>query len=317
MSFSAPAAAARALELARLHRAAHLRGGSYLLRWLGTALTQPRQPPAHPLPAVRPGELAVTWIGHASVLLRFGQSHIVCDPVLSRWAGGVKRAIEPGLGAPELDVDLILISHAHPDHLDHTTLARLPRRATIVTPPRCADLVADIGFARVLELAHGTSMAHHGVRVTAHPVRHEGGGLRHRGASCYVLEGDGPSLLFVGDSAYFSGFAEIGARHAPEVALLPIGGYMPASFRSRHMSPLDALYAFEDLGATALVPIHHGTFPLSTEPLAAPATWLRELVAERDLAHAVRLLPPGGSIVFAHDPGAGADKAVASARTPE
>ena len=305
--------AARAAELARLHREARLQGGSYLRRWLETALRPARLAPAHPLPPVGPDELAVTWIGHASMLLRYQSSRIACDPVLSTWAARVKRAIEPGLGAPELDVDLILISNAQGDHLDVATLARLPRRATVVTPPRVGELVAHLGFARVLELAHGTSMVHHGIQVTAEAVRHHVRGLRHRGSSCYLLEGDGPSALFVGASGYFSGFAEIGARFGPDVALLPIGGYLPGWLRAHHMSPLDALYAFEDLRSTALVPIHHSTFPLSSEPLDAPVAWLRDLAAERDLAHAVRVLEPGASIVFSRGP----DKGVASGQRPE
>jgi hypothetical protein len=105
-------------------------------------------------------------------------------------------------------------------------------------------------------------------------------------------------VFLCGDGAWFSGFAEIGAQHAPDIALLPIGGYAPRSFRERHMSPLDALYAFEDLHARLMIPIHHGSFALSYERLDEPARWLRELVADRGLQDHVKILEPGETEVF-------------------
>ncbi len=75
--------------------------------------------------------------------------------------------------------------------------------------------------------------------------------------------------------------------------MLPIGGFMPRSFRDRHMSPLDALYAFEDLRSRMLVPIHHGAFPLSYERLDEPARWLVELATERGLRDHVQMMSAG------------------------
>jgi hypothetical protein len=86
------------------------------------------------------------------------------------------------------------------------------------------------------------------------------------------------TVYVAGDTGYFSGFAEIGRRFRPDVALLPIAGYEPASFREEHMSPLDAVYAFEDLGARVLIPTSYGSFPLSYEPLGAPLEWLHEIM---------------------------------------
>jgi L-ascorbate metabolism protein UlaG (beta-lactamase superfamily) len=103
----------------------------------------------------------------------------------------------------------------------------------------------------------------------------------------------GPSLYLCGDSGYFSGFADVGKRFAPDIAFLPIGGFYPNSFRSRHMSPLDALFAFEDLRSRLLVPIHHGAFPLSYEKLDEPARWLLELATSRNLRDHVKLMTAG------------------------
>jgi L-ascorbate metabolism protein UlaG (beta-lactamase superfamily) len=105
------------------------------------------------------------------------------------------------------------------------------------------------------------------------------------------------SAFFVGDSGYFSGFRDVGLRMRPDVALLPIAGYEPPSLRATHLSPLDALSAFEDVGAALLVPIGHGSFPLGYEPLHAPLEWLLELGRERGLGERLAVLDPGGSTV--------------------
>ena len=92
-----------------------------------------------------------------------------------------------------------------------------------------------------------TDLEVRGVHVIACPVSHGDGELARGNA--YVVRGIGPSLYLCGDTGYHAGFAETGKQFAPDIAMLPIGGFLPASFRTRHMSPLDALYAFEDLRA--------------------------------------------------------------------
>jgi L-ascorbate metabolism protein UlaG (beta-lactamase superfamily) len=136
-------------------------------------------------------------------------------------------------------------------------------------------------FVEVVELSPGNVLEHGDLQVTAVPVRHSGA---RRGACGYVVRAQGTCLYFAGDTGYFSGFAEIGRRFRPDVALLPIAGYEPSAFRDEHLSPLDAVYAFDDLGARVLVPIGYGSFPLSYEPLDAPLAWLRQVARDRGLA---------------------------------
>jgi L-ascorbate metabolism protein UlaG (beta-lactamase superfamily) len=231
---------------------------------------------------------------------------VLTDPNLESWLLGLHRAWEPGL-IPEAmpPLDIVLVSHAHHDHLVRPSLRKVAQGATCVVPPRCADLVSDLGFARVVELPVGESFAHEELEVTAVAARHWGTRMladyRRRGYGGYVVRGDGPSAYFAGDTAYFSGFAEIGARFAPDLALLPIGAYSPPHFRRAHMSPLDALYAFQDLGARALIPIHYGSFALSHEPLDEPPSWLRELAREYDLSDRVIVLDHGQSHLIEAD----------------
>ncbi len=298
---------ARAGELAKLHRSVPIERyrslvGHWVSRWF-----RPPIPARHaPLPAVQPGTVSLTFGGHATVLARYPSLSIAFDPMLGRWVGGVRRAVEPGLTTSDFDgVGLVLISHRHADHLHIPTLKKLPRRtATIVVPAGGAAWVSSLGFARVIELAPGADLELRGIQVIAYATSHGDDDLA-RGISYVVRPApttDGaptaPSVYLCGDSGYFSGFADIGERFAPDIAMLPIGGFYPTSFRDRHMSPLDALYAFEDLRARLLVPIHHGAFALSYERLTEPARWLTELAAARGVRDHVLVMAAGQSEQF-------------------
>jgi L-ascorbate metabolism protein UlaG (beta-lactamase superfamily) len=267
--------------------------GHWITRWF-----RPPRPAtiSDPITA-KAGECVVSFGGHATVIARYEKLGIAFDPMLGRWVGGVRRAVEPGLAPGDFeDIGLVLISHRHADHLHIPTLKKLPRKATtIVVPAGGAAWVSALGFARVVELAPGSDFEIRGVQVMGYATSHGEGDLA-RGLS-YVVRptGDmtGPSLYLCGDSGYFSGFADVGKRFAPDIAFLPIGGFYPNSFRSRHMSPLDALFAFEDLRSRLLVPIHHGAFPLSYEKLDEPARWLLELATSRNLRDHVKLMTAG------------------------
>jgi L-ascorbate metabolism protein UlaG (beta-lactamase superfamily) len=119
-----------------------------------------------------------------------------------------------------------------------------------------------------------------------------------RGYGGFVLEHQGRKIYHAGDSAYFEGFAEIGKKIAPEIALLPIGAYHPASFRRVHMGPDEAMKAFKDLRAKIMVPMHFGTFKLSFESLEEPLRWLKEIAAQQKLTARVKILDEGVPQVF-------------------
>ena len=289
----------RAAELVKLHRNVPVeRYRSLIGHWIARWFRPPRPARLEPTPRLEPNQLAATFGGHATVLLRTDRLAIAFDPMLGRWIGGVRRAVEPGLAPGDLsDVRLVLISHAHTDHLHVPTLEKLPRGATLVVPAGVASYVSRLGFARVVELIPGSDLELRGVQVIACAASHGDHELA-RGISYLVRVDGGPSAYLCGDSGYFSGFADVGERFAPDIAMLPIGGFMPSSFRTRHMSPLDALYAFEDLRARLMVPIHHGAFALSYERLDEPARWLAELATARGLREHVLMLEAGQTARF-------------------
>ena len=285
-------ATTRAQELIRLHRQIPVRRypslvGHWMARWFRT----PAPATKDPIPSLVSGQVAVTFGGHATVIARYPGLAVAFDPMLGEWVGGVRRAVAPGVTPDDFsDVGLILISHRHADHLHIPTLRRLPRAATMVVPAGAAAWISRLGFARVVELQPGADLELRGVQVIATPTSH---GEDLASGLAYVVRGDGPSIYLCGDSGYFSGFADVGTRLSPDVAVLPIGGFLPASFRARHMSPLDALYAFEDLRARMMIPIHHGSFALSYERLDEPARWLVELAKSRGVRDHVLVMRPG------------------------
>jgi len=206
-------------------------------------------------------------------------------------------------------IDAVLVSHAHFDHLHRPslrTIARLTQRKTgkrplIIVPRHLRDLVSDLGFSRVVELEWWQTIQFGNIEITHTPSRHWGARIVrdvHRGYGGYVLRAGRHSIYHAGDTAYFDGFKEIGVRLRPEVALLPIGAYHPASFRNVHTSPEDALQAFVDLGARWMVPMHYGTFRLSYEPVDEPVQRLMTDAEDRGIENKIDVLEEGVTKLF-------------------
>src|SRR5580700_12156283 len=256
------------------------------------------------------GQLGVTFIGHSSFFLQIGGKNVLVDPNFARWIFVLKRLRRPGLRLRDLPpIDAVLVSHAHFDHLPRPslqTMATLTRRKTgkrpiIVVPRNVRDLVGDLGFSRVVELDWWQSLQLGSVEITHTPSRHWGARVVrdvHRGYGGYVLRAGGHSVYHAGDTAYFDGFAEIGARLKPELALLPIGAYHPASFRNVHTSPEDAIQAFLDLRALWMVPMHYGSFRLSYEPVEEPVQRLLADAERHGIAKKICVLEEGVTKLF-------------------
>jgi L-ascorbate metabolism protein UlaG (beta-lactamase superfamily) len=276
-----------------------------LLGLMARSLLLPTARPAGPGRAVEAaGGVSVTYVGHATALIRMDGVNVLTDPVYSSRLVLPKRLVAPGVALDALPrLDVVLVSHGHMDHLDVPTHRKLPKNGTVaVVAKNLADLVARHGYRDVIELPWGETITVRDVRITAVPVKHWG--TRNvwpddRGWTGFVLEHDGGTVFFPGDTAYFPGFRDYGRRWSIDVALLPIGAYEPPAFRRVHMNPEDALAALVDLDAGAMVPIHWGTFVVSYEPIDEPVSWLLELAAERGLTERVAVLRHGESRRFA------------------
>jgi L-ascorbate metabolism protein UlaG (beta-lactamase superfamily) len=271
-----------------------------MLRWLATRRKQrwPRwvEDEAAPGPpeAVGVGELALTFVNHSTFLLQMDGLNVLTDPVWSkrvsplRWAGP-QRVRAPGLAFERLpEVQLVLVSHSHYDHLDLATLRRLERRfrPLFLTGLGNGRLLRSRGLRRVEELDwwHSFCTAA-GVEVTMTPARHfSRRGLFDTNRSLwggFLLRDGRRTVYFAGDSAYGPHFAEIGRRcGGVDVALLPIGAYEPRWFMSaNHVNPEEAVRVHRDVGSRQSVAMHFGTFQLTDEPIDEPVRALGEALA--------------------------------------
>jgi L-ascorbate metabolism protein UlaG (beta-lactamase superfamily) len=255
--------------------------------------------------AVGPDEVGVTFIGHSSFLLQMGGKNILIDPVFAKRLVVLRRQRRPGLALKELPaIDVVLITHAHMDHLNLPSLRRVVRATRrlrgsapeIVVPRGVEDLVERLGFSRVNGMEWWQELVVAGLRVTMTPCRHWGARMfkdTHRGYGGYCVSSGGVTVYHSGDTAYFDGFKEIGRRLRPDVALLPIGAYFPDSYRAVHTSPEEALRGFVEVGAEWMIPMHFGTFRLGREPMEEPVMRLRAEALRVRIEDRVRVLAEG------------------------
>jgi L-ascorbate metabolism protein UlaG (beta-lactamase superfamily) len=266
---------------------------------------QPMTGSHRPVELVKSQDLGVTFIGHSSFLLQMDGRKVLIDPVFAKRLVVLRRQRRPGLLVEELPpIDLVLLTHAHMDHLDVSSLRRVIRATRhltgkspeVVVPKGVEDLVASLGFSQVHGLAWWEQIEVQKLQVTMTPCRHWGARMfrdTHRGYGGYVIEGTDHSVYHSGDTAYFDGFSEIGARLKPQVALLPIGAYFPDSYRTVHTSPEEAVRAFLELGARQMVPMHYGTFRLGREPMDEPLQRLKAEATRLGMNGKLKILEEG------------------------
>jgi L-ascorbate metabolism protein UlaG (beta-lactamase superfamily) len=241
----------------------------------------------------------LTYIGHATTLLRLDGVAILTDPMLRGWLGPLRRqgpAPDPGLPCI---ADLVLISHLHRDHLDLPSLRRLPAATPLVVPRAAARWVAKGGAEDIHELAIGETISVGDVELTGVRALHDGYRNRHRGAEIeplgYLIRRGGRTVYFAGDTDLFPEMAELGPV---DVALLPIWGWGP-SVNEGHLDPGRAARAAEAIGPRMAVPIHWGTFypaglrRLRPGPLTEPPREFARLVGRLAPDVEVRILEPG------------------------
>jgi len=243
----------------------------------------------------------VTWLGHSSFLIQIGGVNILTDPVLSEASYFFPRYLGPGISAEKLpNIDFVLISHNHPDHMDSGSLMKLKAHCgTSFLVPQGDKLWFDRrSFARVREytwwqqdsftLKNDTSSK---ITFTFLPSNHwslRGAWVFDKNRSLWgswLIEFNGHKIYFAGDTMYDSHFKEIAQEYPGiDVALMPIGPCEPRKWVAHsHLDADQAVKAFIDLQAKNFVPMHWGTFPMGTELFDTPILGLKK--SWREHAH--------------------------------
>jgi L-ascorbate metabolism protein UlaG (beta-lactamase superfamily) len=238
---------------------------------------------------VRAGSAAVTFINHASFLVRFADAVVLTDPIFSErcspvsWAGP-RRARPPGVALEDLArPDIVLLSHNHYDHMDLPTLRKIQHRFAphFVTTLGNALPLRRLGIDAT-ELDWWQEVTIGPLHITATPARHFAARTpfdRNRTLwAGFMLRLGDHQVLFAGDSAAGRHWSDIRDRlRPPDVALLPIGAYEPRWFMAAaHMNPEEAVRAHLDLAARQSIGMHFGTFQLTDEAIDAPLLALAE-----------------------------------------
>jgi len=229
-------------------------------------------------------QITLSWLGHATVLINFYGLRILTDPVFSERVGmgigigtaGPKRYIAPALALSELPpVDVVLLSHAHYDHMDLPSLRQLPVGTFTVTANVTRDILAGTSLRQITELGWNERVkfkcAKGELEIEAIEVKHWGRRWpdnTERGYNGYILRREGRAILFGGDTAMTPLFAEHRAKGPFEVGIMPIAAYQP--WIRNHCTPEQAVEMANEAGAKYILPIHHETFKLSDEPMSEP-----------------------------------------------
>jgi L-ascorbate metabolism protein UlaG (beta-lactamase superfamily) len=262
-------------------------------------------PPHKPTPHRWPDNaVTLTWLGHSTVLINFYGVRILTDPVLFRRIGvdmglgtlGPLRLVQSALTRAELpELDLVLVTHAHFDHLDTPSLRSVRGKPAAVMSSGTADLLPRRRYRSVTELRWNESAAIDTARgridVRSIEVKHWGARIvrdRWRGYGGFIVEREGRRLLVAGDTAMTPIFSEF-RRFGPfDAAVMPIGAYNPWIWA--HCTPEQAIAMASAAGARLIVPVHHQSFKLSNEPFNEPIERAQQALAQEPERLAIREL---------------------------
>lgn len=246
----------------------------------------------------------IVWLGHASFFIRLAGINILIDPVF--YDIPLTHRYTPAPFTPEIlpPLDYLLISHDHRDHCQEESIKKVMKlnpSAAILTGLHMEKLLRPWVGRAPIQVAgwYQQYTTIPDLNLYFLPTRHWGKrgfyDTNKRLWGAFVLQSKHHTVYFSGDTGYGSHFAD--ARDifpAIDIAITGVGAYKPEWFMHPvHISPVDAVKAFHDLGAKVLIPMHYGTFNLSDEPIGEPVRMLRALEQEGKIQGELRVLDPG------------------------
>lgn len=240
----------------------------------------------------------VTWVGHATLLVQMSGVTFLVDPIWSNTPSplpllGPSRFVPPGIALADMpNIDFVLVSHNHYDHLDLPTLGKLAERNSqtqFFVPEGNGALLRGAGVSNVTELNWGQQVRLGQVVIHCLPAQHWSKrkltDTNKTLWSSWAVTSEQRRFYHAGDTGYFDGFKVIGEHLGPfDLAAVPIGAYAPrAMMRASHMNPEEAITAALDLRAQVALAVHFGTFDLSDEPLQQPPKRFMRAAKAQDL----------------------------------
>ncbi|MCL2298337.1 MAG: MBL fold metallo-hydrolase [Proteobacteria bacterium] len=242
--------------------------------------------PEVPLPIVKldknafaetPEELAVTWLGHASLIIELEGKRFLVDPIFDNAAPipfAVPRYVPPPLKRKELPLpDVVLITHDHYDHLEYATIRHFKDKETLFIVPLGVGshlLKWGVPPEKIRELGWSDEFSENGIRIVAEPAVHFSArtwsSRNDTLWASYVLKGNQRQVFISGDTGYSEHFRDIGAKHGPfDIAFFEIDAWNPGWPKS-HLFPAEVIRAYHDVRAASLMPVHWGVFDLALHP---------------------------------------------------
>ena len=232
----------------------------------------------------------IAWIGHATFLIKLGDTTIITDPVFSKNAGplifGPKRYTEPALKLNEIPkTDLFLLTHNHYDHQDMSTIRRYPyKNSKVLVPLKLGRYFTNYRFKDVNEMDWYDEIKVNDLKITMLPAVHWSKrsltDINKTLWGNFLIEYDGKKILFACDTGYGNIYKELGEKYGPiDLTMINIGAYdfRPMFDRSiYHTTPEEALNVARDLKSKKVLGTHWGTFVLSLEPIMEPPKRFKE-----------------------------------------
>jgi len=256
----------------------------------------------------------LTFVNHSTFLIQTEGLNILTDPIWSERTSpvsftGPKRMRPPGIKFDDLpNIDLVIISHNHYDHLDVPTLKRLIKKYNpkIITPLGVGKFIENLGAKDIVDMDWWQeSGVSENITIACVPAQHfSGRGTFDRDATLwcgYVIKNAGGNIYFAGDTGYGSFFKKIGKKYPnTRISLIPIGAYLPKWFMSPiHISPEEAVQVHKDIGSEVSISMHFGTFPLADDGLHRPVKDLKRALANEGIEDkSFRVMEEGESLFF-------------------